>query len=102
MLRSRWTDSRKRITIIFNIFPPGVDRSRVSFGAWQEWPERTLGRLVYVPHVWLKPGDVIPTCPDCSTPFKKTLEYPSMVGYEANCVDKHDPELLGTSCTPTR
>lgn len=86
--------SRKRMRIIWSIPRSGVDDSRVHFSEWQEWKDGTLGQHVYVPHVWLKPGDGVPTCPDCGTPFKKTREYPNMVGFQANCMDKHDPELL--------
>jgi len=56
--------------------------------------EGSLGRLVYVPLVWVKPGDPVPVCLDCRTPFRKTVEYPQMVGYEADCMEKHDPERI--------
>jgi hypothetical protein len=95
MLLARRNDGRKRMRIIWGIPSPGEDNSRVHFGEWQEWEDDTQGQIVYVPHVWVKPGEAIPTCPDCGTPFKKTDEYPSLVGYGANCMDKHDPELLG-------
>jgi hypothetical protein len=88
---ARWFDGRKRLRIIWHIPWAEQDSSRVSFGEWQDG---TLGQWVYVPSVWLKPGDEIPTCPDCGTPFRKTLEYPNKVGYEANCLDKHDPDHL--------
>jgi hypothetical protein len=32
---------------------------------------------------------------DDGTPFKKTKAHPNLVGFEANCMDKHDPELVG-------
>ncbi len=64
------------------------------FGDWQECLNGTLQQIVYVPHFWLKPGEAVPTCPDFGTPFKKTREYPGLVGFEANCMDTHDPELL--------
>jgi hypothetical protein len=82
---------RKRMRIIWSIPGPGADDSRVHFGAWQEWLAGTLGQQVYLPHVWVKPGDAVPTCPDCGTPFKKTREYPGMVKFLADCMDKHDP-----------
>ena len=63
------------------------------FGPWQECPDGTLFQIIYVPHMWLKPGDAVPNCSDCGTPFKKTHAYPSMVGFEANCTGRHDPEL---------
>jgi len=91
----RLNDSRKRVRIIHNIPGPWEDNSRVHFGDWQEWKDNTLGQIIYVPHVWLRLGEAAPTCPDCGTPFKKTREYPNMVGFEADCMEKHDPELVG-------
>jgi hypothetical protein len=82
---------RKRLRIIWSIPPREADISRVHFGEWQEWPDGTLGQQVYLPHVWAKPGDAVPRCPDCGTPFRKTREYPGMVGFLADCMDKHDP-----------
>jgi hypothetical protein len=78
--------------IIWSIPSPEEDNSRVHFGEWQEWEDNMLGQIVYVPHVWIKPGEAVPACLDCGTPFKKTDEYPSLIGYRANCMDKHDPE----------
>jgi hypothetical protein len=89
-----WNDSRKRMRIITNIPGPGVDNSRVHFGKWQKWLDNWLGQLVYCPHAWLKPGDSVPVCPDCGTPFKKTSDFVSMFGFSANCLDKHDPDPL--------
>jgi uncharacterized C2H2 Zn-finger protein len=91
----RLNASRKRLRIIGSIPRPRADNSRVHFGDWQEWQDGTLGQQVYVPHVWVMPGEAIPACPDCGTPFKETKRYDNMVGYAANCIDKHDPELLG-------
>jgi hypothetical protein len=65
------------------------------FGGWQECPDAALFQMVYVPHVWLKPGDAAPSRPDCGAPFEKTHEYPSMVGFGASCTSKHDPERSG-------
>ena len=87
--------SRKRLRLVSNIPRPGTDEMHVHFGGWQECPDGTLFQMVYVPHVWLKPGDAATTCPDCDTPFKKTHEYPRMVGFEASCASRHDPELTG-------
>jgi hypothetical protein len=43
-----------------------TDTSRVQFGEWKEWPNGTLVRWLYVPHVWLKtPVEEVPRCPDC-------------------------------------
>jgi hypothetical protein len=86
-------DNRKRIRMISSIPRPGADNSRVHFGEWQKWGDNMFGQQVYLPHVWLKPGEEVPTCPDCCTPFKKTGEYLGMVGFQANCMEKHDPEL---------
>jgi hypothetical protein len=94
VLLARRFDSRKRLRIIWHIPWAGQDSSRASFGEWQEWQNGTLGQWVYVPSVWLKPGDEIPTCPDCGTPFKKTHEYPNIAGYQANCLAKHDPDRI--------
>jgi|SRR5579863_212699 len=90
MLLAHRNDNCKRMRIIWSIPSPGEDNSRVHFGEWQEWEDNTLGQIVYVPHVWIKPGEAVPACPDCGTSFKKTHESPRMVGYGANCMEKHD------------
>jgi len=69
----------------------GNEHNEPHFGLWQDWGD-TLMRFVYQPSVWLKPGDAIPSCPSCGTPFKKENEYASMISYTANCLDLHDPE----------
>jgi len=94
---SRRIDTRERTTIALSMPRPGQDRTRVQFDPWRECPDGTLWRLVYVPLVWLKPGDPIPTCPDCGTPFKKTSDYTGISPFHANCVAKHDPDLNGQS-----
>jgi hypothetical protein len=76
---------------------PDWDNSRIHFSGWQEWGEDTLCQMIYLPHEWIKPGEPIPTCPDCGTPFKKTKEFPNLLGYTADCMENHDPELLGHS-----
>jgi|HubBroStandDraft_1064217.scaffolds.fasta_scaffold153246_2 hypothetical protein len=86
-------ENRKLIRMISSIPWPGVDSSRVYFGELQKWDDNPFGQQVYLPHVWVKPGDAVPTCPDCGTPFQKTGEYLGMAGFQADCVDKHDPEL---------
>lgn len=96
ILLSRRIDTRKRMTIVFN-YGRVDDPSRVHFGEWQEWPDGALGRIAYAPHVWVKPGDTPPVCMDCGAPFKRTTEYPSMVGFQADCLDKHDPDFNGQS-----
>jgi len=90
-------DRRERIRIIRSVPWHGEDNSRLNFGQWQESQDGTLTQIVYVPHVWAKPGEAIPTCPDCGTPFEKTKEYPGMIGFRADCMDKHDPELLANA-----
>jgi hypothetical protein len=94
ILLARRFESCNRHRIIWHLPRHGQDASRVSFGEWQEWQDGTLGQWVYVPLIWLKPGEEIPTCPDCGTPFKKTSEYPNMLAYEANCLDIHDPDRI--------
>ena len=91
----RLNESRERIRFIHNIPEHNADNDRMHFGAWQDCKNGKLFQMVYVPHVWLKPGDAVPTCPDCGTAFKKASEYPGMVGFMAACMDKHDPELTG-------
>jgi hypothetical protein len=87
--------SRKRLRLVLSAPRPRWDSVLVSFGPWQECPDGTLCQLIYVPHVWLKPGDATPICPACNAPFKKTHEYPTMIGFEASCVNEHDPERTG-------
>lgn len=94
-------NSRKRLRIIWNAPRPYKDNSRVSFSDWMEWPNGYLVQWVCVPQVWLKPGDKIPNCPDCGTPFAIKKEFPGIVSYEANCLDNHDPELLAQSARAT-
>jgi len=72
---------------------PKQDRTRIQFDPWRECPDGSLWRLVYVPLVWLKPGDPIPTCPDCGKLFKKTKDYPGIAAFQADCLAKHDPDL---------
>jgi hypothetical protein len=86
-------DSRKRMRIMWSIPSPGEDNSRLHFGEWHEWEDNTLGQIVYIPHTWLKAGETVPVCPDCGTPYKKSDEFPNLIGYEASCMNKHDPEL---------
>jgi hypothetical protein len=79
------------MTIIFNTPWRGLDPLRINVGEWQKWPDGLLGRIIYVPYVWRKSEEEIPTCPDCGTPFAKVHEYSEMTSYEANCLSKHDP-----------
>ena len=83
----------KLVRMISSIPRPGEDNSHVSFGKWQKWDDNTFGQQVYLPHVWVKPGEAVPICLDCGTPFQKTGEYLGMVGFLANCMDWHDPEM---------
>jgi hypothetical protein len=80
--------------MISSVPRPGEDNSRVYFGELKKWDDNTFGQQVYLPHVWVKPGEAVPGCLDCGTPFEKTGEYLGMVGFQANCMDKHVPELL--------
>jgi hypothetical protein len=94
-LKSR-RDTRKRIIFISNVWlseDSGNERNEPQFGPWQDWGD-TLMRFVYQPSVWLKPGDSIPSCPGCGTPFKKASEYPNMACYQANCLERHDPDRV--------
>ena len=43
---------------------------------------------------WLKSGDAIPSCPSCGTPFKKASEYAKIACYQANCLERHDPDRV--------
>jgi hypothetical protein len=89
---ARWFNGRKRLTLIMDIPRPRTDNPRVIFGDWTERPDGSLYRLVHAPRVWLKLGEPIPSCADCGTPFRKKKEYPGMVSYAADCLDKHDPD----------
>ena len=51
-------------------------------------------RMIYLPIVWLKPGQAIPSCPGFGTSFKKENEYASMISYTANCLNLNDPEQV--------
>jgi hypothetical protein len=92
-LQKKWNTKLQQIWEIGNP-RPRTDKPRVIFGDWTERPDGFLYRLVHAPRVWLKLGEAIPSCADCGTPFRKTKEYPGMVGYAADCVDKHDPDRM--------
>jgi hypothetical protein len=98
----RLMEGRKRIRFISNIRMREADENRMHFGKWQDCKDGTLFQMVYVPHVWLKPGEEVPICPDCGTGFKKTSEYPGMAGFVANCIDKPDPELVAQLTNTTQ
>jgi hypothetical protein len=87
-------ENRKLVRMISSIPRPGADNSCVHFGEWQKWDHKTFGQQVYLPHVWVKPGEAVPICLDGGTPFKKTGEYLGMVGFQAQCMDKHDLKLV--------
>jgi hypothetical protein len=89
----RMMDTCKRVTVIFDCPRPKTENLRVIIGKWHGSPKGTFTRTVFVPHFALKPGEPTPVCPDCGTPFKKTCEYPGSVGFMADCLEKHDPEL---------
>lgn len=95
---------RERTTLISHVRPPNARETpasreessaryaRVQFGEWQEWAGGGWGRIVYVPHVWVKtPVEEVPRCPDCGAPFEKTEEFEGLVGYRASCMAAHDP-----------
>lgn len=82
----------RRIELVHNIPRPRHDPLRPHFGQWQSTGDGGLARMVYRPHVWLNPGEPVPTCPDCGTPFVKTSDYPGMAGYSMNCLELHDPD----------
>jgi hypothetical protein len=71
--------------------PPDVPRAN----PWFEGDDAKLIRLVYVPHVWVVREATAPTCPECQTPYRKSTDYPHypLVGYQANCVEKHIPDF---------
>jgi hypothetical protein len=86
--------TRKRLSYISHIsrIPDGGD-GHVQFGQWREWPNGTLFRYVYVPHVWLNPPvEEIPRCPDCGAEYEKTKELGGMIGFQPSCVARHDPD----------
>ncbi len=100
MLLKNRRDTRKRVTIISNVrWPEPHDNSpehegsdkEPQFEPWHDCGD-VLMRMIYVPSVWLKPGQAIPNCSGCGTPFKKKSEYTNMISYEANCLDLHDHE----------
>ena len=71
----------------------GTDKSRVQFSEWEEWPNGTSVRRIYVPQVWLRtPVEEVPRCPDCGAAFEKGAEYPGKVEFKASCAAKHDPD----------
>ena len=86
-------DTRKRVEIISNICRPDGDKNEPHVGQWQDFGE-TLMRMIYLPSVCLKPGQAVPSCPGCGTPFEKKSEYTNMISFEANCLDLHDPEQI--------
>jgi hypothetical protein len=93
-------DDRKRVEFVHNVcFPHPIDGrepdpTRFHFGTWQECEDGSLFRTVYCPGGWLKPGEPIPTCPDCGAPFEKDDEYPGIAFYHASCMDLHDPDRV--------
>ena len=94
-------DTRKRVAIVTNVLFPDPTSSNAQklremephVGPWQDFSE-TLMRMIYLPSVCLKPGQAIPICPGCGTPFEKKSEYANMISYEAGCLDLHDPEQV--------
>jgi hypothetical protein len=72
--------------------PPDLPRAN----PWVEGDDDTLFRVVYVPHIWVAREEAAPICPGCRTPYRKATDYPNypLVGYRADCVEKHIPEFL--------
>ncbi len=70
--------------------PPDVPRAN----PWVEGDGKLL-RVVYVPHVWIARENDAPICPECRAPYRKATDYPGypLVGYRADCVDKHIPDF---------
>jgi hypothetical protein len=70
--------------------PPDVPTAN----PWVEGDDGTLLRVVYVPHVWIARGEAAPICPGCGTLYREDADYPgySLVGYRANCLNKHIPD----------
>ena len=91
LLMKERRDTRKRVTLISNVCRPGGDENEPHVGPWRDFGD-TLMRMIYLPNVWLKPGQAIPSCPGCGTSFNKENEYASMISYTANCLDLHNPE----------
>ena len=77
MLLARRNDNCKRMRIIWSIPSPGEDNSRVDFGDWQEWEDNTMGQRVYVPHVWIKPGDTVLLAPIAARHSRKHTSIPA-------------------------
>jgi hypothetical protein len=63
---------------------------------WTEHSDGKLVRVLYIPHVWVAHGEAPPICPGCGKPYRKKTDYPNypLVGYGADCVDKHIPDFL--------
>jgi hypothetical protein len=91
LLMKERRDTRKRVTLISNVCRSGGDENEPHVGPWRDFGD-TLMRMIYLPNVWLKPGQAIPSCPGCGTSFKKENENASMISYTANCLDLHNPE----------
>jgi hypothetical protein len=70
------------------------DRSRADFGSWREIQNGAeLFRLVFIPGEWVGPGDEIPVCPDCGTPFVKGEKlFDNLQRCYAGCWKSHDPD----------
>jgi hypothetical protein len=108
MRLERMRSSRKRIEFITNVSFPhhelqqATDKSMPYAYPWQETGDGTLLRFVYCPGEWKKlPIESIPACSGCGTPFRKTERpFSDWVFFQADCMEKHDPELSGQVVTP--
>jgi hypothetical protein len=108
MRLERMRASRKRIEFITNVsfpqheLPEPSDKFMPHAYPWQETNDGCLLRFVYCPGVWKKPPiETIPVCSGCGTPFRKT-ERPlsDWVFFQADCMEKHDPERSGQLVAP--
>jgi hypothetical protein len=53
------------------------------------------GKLFRVVYVWVAREEAVPNCPECRTPYRKATDCPNypLLGYTADCVEKHIPDL---------
>jgi hypothetical protein len=71
-MRHAYLKANSRLVRMISSIPrPGTDNSRVYFGELQKGDANTFGQQVYLPHVWVKPGEAVSTCLDCGTRFGK-------------------------------
>lgn len=93
LLMKERRDTRKRVTLITNVRLWDGNENEPNVELWRDCGD-TLMRFVYQPSVWLRPGDAIPSCPGCGTPFKKASEYANTFCYQTDCLERHDPDRV--------